>query len=171
MTRTRRTRTAAAEAGTDPTDGGSAVIDFAFLAVLLAVPMVYLIVTVARIQAASYAVAQAAREAARVVVTTPSGAEPLARARTAAALAFEDQGFPAPDGAVAAGTVNASGPGTIQLDCGGAACLQPQNTVTLTATISVDLPLVPAAISQVVPMRLPVSATHRLVVDRFRSGP
>lgn len=151
------------------TDRGSAVVDFAFLAVLLAVPLVYLVVTVARLQAASYAVAQAAREAARVFVTTSLGGEPMARARAAAALAFEDQGFaPVTSDASRAPGLQA---GSIAVDCGARACLEPENTVTVTATVYVDLPLVPEVVTRVMPARLPVSATHRVAVDRFRAAP
>ena len=41
------------------------MVEFVFLAVVLLVPLVYLVITVARIQAGSLAVEQAAREASR----------------------------------------------------------------------------------------------------------
>ena len=43
-------------------DEGSAVVEFVFLGVLLLVPLIYLTLMVARVQAGSYAVAQAAPE-------------------------------------------------------------------------------------------------------------
>src|SRR4051794_3589223 len=50
-----------------PGDGeeGSALVEFVFLAVVMLVPIVYLIVTLARIQAGTLAVEQASREAGR----------------------------------------------------------------------------------------------------------
>ena len=53
----------------DPGEEGSAVVEFVALAVLLLIPIIYLILTVGRLQAASYAVSTAAREAARAYVT------------------------------------------------------------------------------------------------------
>ena len=50
-------------------EGGSAVVEFVFLAVLLVVPLLYLVMTVSRVQAGSYAASTAAREAGRAFVT------------------------------------------------------------------------------------------------------
>ena len=47
-------------------DGGNAIIEFVYLAVLLMVPLVYVLLTVFRVQGAAYAVSSAAREAGRV---------------------------------------------------------------------------------------------------------
>ena len=49
---------------------GSAVVEFVTLGVLLLVPLIYLVLTVARIQAGAYAVSMAAREAGRAFVTS-----------------------------------------------------------------------------------------------------
>ena len=50
-------------------DGGSAIVEFVFLAVLLMVPLVYVLLTVFQVQGASYAVSSAAREAGRIYAT------------------------------------------------------------------------------------------------------
>jgi Flp pilus assembly protein TadG len=74
-------------------DRGSAIIEFVFVAVLVMVPLVYLIVAVATVQRSSLAVSTAAREAGRAFATADSTADGRQRALTAARLADADQGF------------------------------------------------------------------------------
>jgi hypothetical protein len=135
---------------------GSAVVEFTFLAVLLLVPVVYLVMLVARVQAGAYAVSLAARESGRAYVTASSidGAAP--RAEAAARLAFDDHGF---DG------------GGIAISCSAEACLVPEATVGFRAELDVPLPLVPAFARGVVPLHVPVSASYVATVDRFREDP
>ena len=52
---------------------GSAVVEFVVLGVLMLVPLIYLVMMMARLQAGSFAVSQAAREAGRAYVTSPVG--------------------------------------------------------------------------------------------------
>jgi len=132
---------------------GSAIVEFVFLAVLMMVPLFYLVMVLARLQAGAYGVSAAAREAGRAYVTAEAPERAAARARSAAGLAFADQGF--------------DHEGTIQIRCDGAPCLRPAGRVRVTATVSVSMPLVPAFFSGIVPVRVPVSATHVVTVDRF----
>lgn len=134
---------------------GSAVVEFVFLGVLLLVPLIYLTLMVARVQAGSYAVAQAAREAGRAFVTTPDGQDPSARADSAARIAFSDQGFEAGDSGIA-------------IVCSASPCLTPEGRVEVRADVSVPLPLIPSFARSVVPLEVPVSSTQVLIVDRFR---
>src|SRR6476661_4230607 len=76
-----------------PTERGSAVVEFVFLAVLLMVPLFYLVMVLARLQAGAYAVSGAAREAGRAYTTARVPAQAPARAEAAAGVAFSDQGF------------------------------------------------------------------------------
>lgn len=139
-------------------EGGSALVEFVFLSVVLVVPLIYLVLTLARIQAGAYAVSTAAREAGRAYVTAQQGGRAEARALTAAAIAFEDQGF---------------GPGqaTVSVRCDGSPCLRPEGRVEISARVTVPLPLVPSFARDVVPLQVPISATHVAVVDRFRGSP
>lgn len=134
---------------------GSAVVEFIFLGVLLMVPIVYLVMTLGRVQAGTYAASAASREAGRAFVTAPSGAGAEARAHAAADIAFRDQGF---DG------------GDLQISCTGSPCLQPGERVTTTARVRVPLPLIPEFARSVIPLEVPVEATQLSTVDRFRSG-
>lgn len=49
----------------EPLDRGSALVEVVFLLVVLALPSIYLVSTVARLQAGAYAASAAAREAGR----------------------------------------------------------------------------------------------------------
>ena len=134
---------------------GSAVVEFVFLTIVVLVPLIYLVMTVGRIQAGTYAVTQASREAGRAFVTAESGENAEARAEAAAAIAFADFGFV----------------GQIQIGCDGAPCLRPEGRVTTQAEVLVPLPLVPDFARAVVPLQVPVSSTSVSTVDRFRSVP
>ena len=80
--------------GTDRTsdDAGSAIIEFVFVAVIVMVPLIYLIVAVASVQRSELAVTQAAREAGRAFATADRADDALGRARVAARIALHDQG-------------------------------------------------------------------------------
>jgi Flp pilus assembly protein TadG len=67
----------------DADDSGSAIIEFVFVAVLVMVPLVYLVVAVASVQRSELAVSQAAREAGRAFATAESAPQALPRARAA----------------------------------------------------------------------------------------
>lgn len=132
---------------------GSAIVEFVFLAVLMLVPLFYLVMVLARLQAGAYAVSAASREAGRAYVTAPVAGQAPVRARSAAGLAFADQGF--------------GSEGSIQIGCDGTPCLRPEGRVQVKATLWVPMPLVPAFFAAIVPLQIPVSATHLATVDRF----
>jgi Flp pilus assembly protein TadG len=75
-------------------DDGTAVVEFVFLAVLVMVPLVYLIAAVATVQRNTLAVTQAARDAGRAYATSESSAEAGLRVAAAVRLALADQGLP-----------------------------------------------------------------------------
>ncbi|GAA4408413.1 hypothetical protein GCM10023168_25700 [Fodinibacter luteus] len=133
---------------------GSAVVEFVVLAVLMLIPLVYLVLMMARLQAGSYAVSQAAREAGRAYVTASSGEAAPSRAQAAARIAFMDHSF---DEA-----------GRLAVACDGTPCLRPDGRVETTASVRVPLPLVPSFVRDVVPLSVRVSASHLSTVDRFR---
>jgi Flp pilus assembly protein TadG len=136
-------------------DSGNAVVEFVTLGMLLLVPLVYLVVTLGRIQAASFAVDGAAREAARVLVTAPDEATGRARALAAIRLGLLDQGFAADPARVLA------------ISCPATGCLTPQGQVAVEVTYQVTLPGVPAFVDAVVPVRVTVRARQLVVVDAF----
>lgn len=146
-----------ARAGMPRDERGSAVVEFVVLAVLMLIPLIYLVMMMARLQAGSFAVSQAAREAGRAYVTADSGQAAPDRAQAAARIAFLDHSF--------------EGNGRLTITCDGDPCLRPDGHIETTATVRVPLPLIPAFVREVVPMSVPVSASHLSTVDRFRGLP
>ena len=55
----------------DAAEAGTAIVEFVLLAVLLMVPMVYIVLIAFRLQSTAYALAAATREAGRAYVTAP----------------------------------------------------------------------------------------------------
>ncbi|MFP5333879.1 MAG: pilus assembly protein [Actinomycetes bacterium] len=138
-------------------DAGSAVVEFVTLGVLLLVPVVYLVITLGRVQAGVFAAEGAAREAARAFTAAEDEGAGAHRARAAVLLAFHDQGFRDADPAR-----------SLVVDCEEDPCLQPEARVRVEVTLDVVLPGVPRFVDAVVPTRVPVSAEALAVVDRFR---
>ncbi|MFJ5860505.1 hypothetical protein ACIQCM_03710 [Pseudarthrobacter sp. NPDC092439] len=115
-----------------PTGGerGSAVVEFTFLALLLMVPVVYFIITVAQLQGGSFAVVGAADQAAKVYVAQPDEASALAAAEQAVAIALKDFGH-GPEAA------------RVAVACAPADCQSAGSTVSVTVSLDVPLPFLP----------------------------
>lgn len=137
-------------------DAGSAVVEFVTLGVLLLVPVVYLVLTLGRIQAGAFAAEGAAREAARAFATAADEEQGARRVEAVVRLALHDQGFHDVDPAAA--TV---------LECSTSPCLQAESRIHVEVTVDVVLPGVPAFVDAVVPAQVPVTAQAVAVVDRF----
>lgn len=142
-----RLRSAAAE------DDGNAIVEFLGVALLLLVPVVYLALTLGRLQAATFAVDGAAREAARAVATATDAESAEHRALAAVDLALSDQG------------VDADPVAATSLECDGD-CLAPGATVTVRVTADVPLPGT-SWLQGVVPLSVPVTATSTAVRDSW----
>ncbi len=139
-------------------DEGTAVVEFLVLGVLLLVPVVYLVLTLGRIQAASFAADGAAREAARAYVTAGDDSHARLRALAAVRLGLLDQGF------------DADPQQALLVSCGQIPCLAPEGRVSVTVTVDVVLPGVPAFVDRVVPMHVVVRSNQTAVVDAFDAG-
>lgn len=138
-------------------DDGSAVVEFVTLGVLMLVPLMYLVLTLGRIQAAAYATDGSARAAARALVTAASEQDGLASAAAAVRLGLLDQGFDIdPDAA-------------LTVRCSASPCLTPTARVEARVSVDVVLPGVPAFLDRAIPTRVNVTSRHVVIVDRFRS--
>jgi hypothetical protein len=137
-------------------DRGSAALEFITAGFLLLIPLVYLILAMAAIQAGALSVEGASRQAARVYVQAPSAASGVARADTALSFALGDFG-------VAHSTAK------LRITCRPhpSKCLTREGFVTVTVTASVALPLVPSVLAAHLPLSVPVSATSTEQVSRF----
>jgi Flp pilus assembly protein TadG len=140
-------------------DDGNAIVEFVYLAVLLMLPLVYVLITVFRIQAAAYAVSSAAREAGRVYATSDSVADAPGRAYSAARIVMADSNLEFT-------------PDQLDISCSPSPCtLQPGSQVNVVMTYRVGLPLVPRFFADRAPASVRVTSRHLEVVDRFQAGP
>jgi Flp pilus assembly protein TadG len=137
-------------------DDGAAVIEFVVLVTLVLVPIVYLVLAVMQVQAASFAVTQAVREAGRAYVQADSLGQARNDARAAVAVALQDQGF----------EIRSD---TMKIDCGNPGCFAPGTTVTLDVTVKVRLPFLPDSLAESTASNIPVNARHSVVIDTYRS--
>lgn len=133
-------------------DRGSALIEFSYLAVLLMVPLVYVLLAVFEVQRASFGVTEAARQAGRAYATADDAASGRARAAAAARLAMRDQG----------------------LTCTGCLAsvrgvLEPGARVTVTVQHVVQLPLL-GPFLEADRGGIRVDATHVQHVDRYKEA-
>lgn len=144
-------RTARARVATG--DDGNAIVEFLGVALMLLVPVVYLALTLGRLQATTFAVDGAAREAARAIVTATDAESAQERALAAVALALADQGVEA-DPATAT-TVTCDGD-----------CMAPGATVTVEVVAVAPLPGT-SWLQGLVPLSVPVSASATAVRDSF----
>lgn len=128
---------------------GSALVEFQMLAILLLVPLVYVLLAGLDVQRTVFGATQAAREAGRVAAST--GSEPAAR--YAAAVSLRDQGVD--PSAVAVTFVCPDG------------CRTPGASITVQVLTRVELPFLPEVLADVA--AIPVSATHTAPIDRYRA--
>ena len=150
MTRIRRL-----EASSD--DSGNAIVEFIYLAILLMVPLVYLLLTVFRVQGSAFAVSSAAREAGRVYATSEVIDEAGPRALTAARIVMSDSNL----------TLDAR---DIRISCSSDPCLAPGSRVTVVIAHDVSLPLLPKVFDGRGLATVRVTSSHLEVVDRFRDA-
>ena len=135
---------------------GSAVVEFLGVALLLLVPIVYLIITLGRVQAATFAADGAARVAGRLIAQADTFEDGLAAAALAVELAFDDQGMEV-DGASA-----------LQVTCQQDPCLSPGAYLHLQVATDVPLPLTPPFLDEVLGTTVRVQAEAMTAVDDFR---
>jgi Flp pilus assembly protein TadG len=159
--RTRVRRFAVLRGGHDDApDRGSAVVEFLAAALLLLLPVLYLVVVLGRLQAATFAAEGAAREAGRSFTTSPTVDDALPRATAAVRIALDDQGFTAVDAGSA-----------LVVSCSTTPCLEPGSDVLVRVSFEVPLPAVPAFVQGVVPLAVPITAEHVAPVDSFLVTP
>jgi len=133
------------------TDEGAAMLEFVVLAVVIVVPLTYLLMAVFDIQRTAYGTTSATREAARVFVRADSTAEAEQQARAAAMVSLRDHGVEFE-------------PDDLTISCSASPCLTPGATVRIAYGTTVRLPLVPAWGGEAF-AGVPVSASHTQVVD------
>lgn len=134
---------------------GNAVVEFSWLAILLLLPLLYVILAVFDVQRHAYGATAATQAAGRAFMLVERGeGEDIARERAfeAAKLAMADQGVDIV-------------PSDLDITC-DPACLQPGSIVTVRLQTQVPLPLLPDVIGADRPS-IRVSAQHTETYCQF----
>jgi len=127
-------------------------VEFIFLSVILLIPVLYFVLTAARIQAAGYAATGAADQAARLIVEARDETEARVFRDRAVALALADQDLP-------------SGTAQVEVHCRPSDCRAPGTAVTVDVTVNVSLPFTPPGLGL---DAAHVHASGTEIVGRFR---
>jgi hypothetical protein len=135
---------------------GSALVEVTWLAILLLVPLVYVVLAVFEVQRSAFALDAATRAAGRAYTLAPSQDEAVARARVAAEVALADQGLDLPAGSLVVGCE--PDPGT---------CLAPGSVIHVRMVRQVALPLMPDVLGGDIPS-VREDAEHSVPYGSFR---
>ncbi|HEV7211724.1 MAG TPA: hypothetical protein VGN47_08430 [Blastococcus sp.] len=136
---------------------GSALVEFVFIALVVFVPLVYLVAGFSAVQRGVFASTAAAREAGRALGEAPNVVTGQARAERAVQLAVQDQSVDATDV-----QLRYAPPGAGCAAAGGyRPTLTPGEKFSVCVTVTVRIPLLPDFIDT-------NTATGQFVVDRDR---
>ena len=139
--------------------GGTAIVEFVWLALVLMVPLIYIVLATFEAQRSAYAASAAARSASRAFVEGRDIDDGLARARTAASLAFADQGLR-----------DVRFELRIRCTPDPQRCLLPGAAVTAQISTTAALPLLPSSSLGESAPAIAISAEHRSPYGTFREG-
>jgi Flp pilus assembly protein TadG len=136
---------------------GSALVEFVFIALVVFVPLIYIVAGFSAVQRGVFASTAAAREAGRAIATAPDPSAGEQRALRAAQLAVQDQSVDATDV-----RVDYVGPGVECRNGGGyAPTLVPGEEFSVCVTVTVRILFLPEFIDA-------NTATGQFVVERNR---
>ena len=133
-------------------DDGAALVEFVFLAIVLMIPVVYLVLTLAQVQARTFAAEAVARDVSRAAVVGGIDALQDGASSTAAERAARNHAQSALERTLADFSV-APRDADVVLTCSSSPCLAPGSEMQVAVTIDVRLPgigaLIPGALVSV----------------------
>jgi Flp pilus assembly protein TadG len=138
-------------------DRGAALLEFVVLGVCLLLPLVYVVLAVMKVQAASFGVTEAARQAGRAFAQAETPAIGSDRAHLAARLALQDQGISVDQAQVS-------------INCDASRCLSPGSSATVRVATRISLPFVPDAWSDSSMASIEVSGQYRADIEALRAA-
>jgi Flp pilus assembly protein TadG len=141
----------------DDGDRGAALLEFVVLGVCLLLPLVYVVLAVMKVQAASFGVTEAARQAGRAFAQADTAANGSDRAYIAARLALRDQGV-------------SGDKAQVSINCGTGRCLSPGSSATVHVATRIALPFVPDAWSDSSMASIEVSGQYRADIETLRAA-
>ena len=138
---------------------GSALVELTWLAILLLVPMLWIVLSAFEVQRGAFAVSAAARAAGRAYALAPDDAEGRRRAEAAARQALADQGV-------------GQAPLALEVSCSPYPhdCHAGTSVITVVVRSRVDLPLMPSALGGHAPS-FALDASHTVPIGQFQEVP
>lgn len=135
-------------------ESGSALVEFAWLGLILMVPLVWIVLSVFEVQRGAFAISGAARAAGRAYALADSDAAGLVQARAAVRTALDDQG--------------AKGqPFALRVTCDGLSdCHARGAVIEIRVATRVKLPLVPDILGSGSPA-FALDSTHTVTIGQF----
>lgn len=134
---------------------GSALIEFSWLAIILIVPLIWVVISVFEVQQGAFATSAAARAAGRAYALAPDDATGEARAAAAVQQVLADQGAPGQQAKV-----------TVTCDAPADNCHVGTSVITVTVDSGVDLPFFPA-IFDAGSASFSLDATHTVPIGQY----
>ena len=137
-------------------DSGSALVELSWLAIILLVPLIWVIVSVFEVQQGAFATSAAARAAGRAYALAPDDATGQARAEAAVRQVLADQGTAGQRAAV-----------TITCESPAASCHVGTAVITVRVDSGVDLPLFPSVFGKGGAPSFSLDATHTVPIGQY----
>lgn len=139
-------------------DRGSALVEMTWLGLVLLIPLVYVLVTLAHVERAAFGTTEAVRAAGRAFVLAPDRVTARQRAVEAARVSLADQGV----------DLN---PADLVITCrpDPQRCLHPGSSIDVHLEMAVPLPLAPDVLGDPV-ASVSVEASHTEVYATYREA-
>jgi len=140
-------------------ESGGATVEFLGVSLMLFIPILYLILTLAQVQAATYAAESAARETVRTYSRASSDSQALNRAQRSTVIIFGDHGLAI------------SPQEALKVHCQLSPCTTPGGGIHAEVQHRVDLPLLPEVFKGSPLTSINVTGRAFATIDRFKDRP
>ncbi len=136
-------------------DAGSALVEFSWLAIILLVPLIWIVMSVFEVQQGAFATSAAARAAGRAYALAPDDASGEARARAVVEQVLADQGTPGQQARV-----------EITCEAPGGNCHVGTAVITIRVDSGVDLPFFPVILGKQA-VSFSLDASHTVPIGQY----
>ena len=134
---------------------GAALVELSWLAIILLVPLVWIVISVFEVQQGAFATSAAARAAGRAYALAPDDATGSARAEAVVRQVLADQGTPGQRAKV-----------TVTCDAPAGNCHVGTSVITVRVDSGVDLPFAPAILGREA-ASFSLDATHTVPIGQY----
>ena len=136
-------------------DRGSALVELSWLAIILLVPLIWVVISVFEVQQGAFATSAAARAAGRAYALAPDDRTGEARADAAVRQVLADQGTPGQQARV-----------TVTCDAPADSCHVGTSVITVHVDSGVELPFFPAILGKGAAV-FSLDATHTVPIGQY----